>query len=175
MSLGWKHLPCINLSERHHSASLSVRRHSAQLSILPLDHVHLLGHKRSMVGPLGCVINGVWDVSRGRIVHSLGMLWDQRHRLGSLCCRCRRRGGGLAFARASSLLAIGSHHWAASGIGRIFLVVMDALHVVEEVVSPWESVAREATLTAGISAQMWPVAVPVHSVCFSFVPQKTSS
>jgi hypothetical protein len=52
---------------------------------------------------------------------------------------------------------------------------MDALHVVEEVVSPWETVAREATLTAGISAQMWPVAVPVHSVCFSFVPQKTSS
>jgi hypothetical protein len=52
-------------------------------------------------------------------------------------------------------------------------VVVDPLHVVEEVVSPWKSIAKKATFTASILAQMWPVTMPMHAVCFSFMSEQT--
>ena len=44
-----------------------------------------------------------------------------------------------------------------------------------QVVSPWEAIARYATLTARIDAQMWPVSMSVHAMSLSFVPEETGS
>ena len=51
-------------------------------------------------------------------------------------------------------------------------MVVDTLHVVKQVISPWEAIARDTTVATRIVAQMWPLTVSVHSVCFSFMSKE---
>ena len=164
-----------------HLAPLSFSRQPVELSIL-VDHVHLVGHEGSLLGPLWHglipvdwfdVIDRPWQVSCGREVHGLDILFHKGQCLWSLCSWRWRRGGCLALASATLLLATSSCHRGASGLRWRLLVVVDPPHVVEEVVSPWKSSARNATVTASILAQMWPVTMPMHAVCFSFMSEQT--
>ena len=171
----WKHLPCIKLIARHHSASMSVSRQSAELSILSLEEVHLLGHKRVLMCPLGSVIDGLWNISCCWIVHGRNMLRSNWHRLGSLCRWGRWRVRGLALARSRLLMTVSSCERAARLIGQILFVIVNTLHMIEQVVPSREPTARCAAVTARIVAQVRSFAVPMHAVCFSFVPEQTSS
>lgn len=54
-------------------------------------------------------------------------------------------------------------------------MVVDTLHVVEQVVSPWEPIANYAPLAASIVAKMWAIAVAVHTVGFSFMAKEARS
>lgn len=162
---------CQSYLSRYHSAPLSMRRKSAGLSSLSLGNVHLFGQESTLVGPLRSVIHGLWSVSRRSVKHGLGMLRGEGHRLWSLCRWCRGRVGRLALASTCLLLALGTHHCAARVVGQIFLVIMNTLHMVEQIVPSREPIARSAAFTARIVAQVWPFAVSVHAVCFSFMPQ----
>ena len=62
-------------------------------------------------------------------------------------------------------------HWLAGSIVRGTLLLW-LLLVVEEVVTPWEAVAWDAPLAAGIEAKMGSLSMSVHTVCLSFVPQQ---
>lgn len=54
-------------------------------------------------------------------------------------------------------------------------MVMDTLHVVKQIVSPWESIAGNAALAAGVVAQMWTVTMAMHSVGFPLVAEQAGS
>jgi hypothetical protein len=84
------------------------------------------------------------------------------------------RRGCLALATCSLLLA----RWirvrsfrAGESSASILSVVVHSLHVVEQVVPPRETVARKATLTSGVEAEMRSVTVTVHAVGLTFVAE----
>lgn len=54
-------------------------------------------------------------------------------------------------------------------------MVMDSLHVIKQVVPPGKAIARDATLTSWVVAQVRPVTVSVHSMSLSFMTQETGS
>ena len=170
--IGRKHLPYFNLIAHCHSVSLSMCRHSAKLSALSMDGIHWSGHHRVLVGPLRCIIDRLRNVSGSRIVHACSVLRGDRHRLRSLCRWGGRRVRWLALARSSLLLSVCPRERATSLIGQIFLVIVDALHVVEEIIPSREAIARSTAFTASVVAQMWSFAVSMHAVCFSFVTKE---
>ena len=152
--------------------------------IRTLHNVDLLGQQRPLVVPLGVedalpvlgvpswllrLIHGLWEVA-GWLEEPL-RLRRQRHRLMTLRRRLHhRRGGCLSFA-AACLLGCFNYHGTANGRALILLVVMDTLHVVKQVVPSWKAIARNSTFASRVVAQVRPVAMSVHSMCFSFMPE----
>jgi hypothetical protein len=47
--------------------------------------------------------------------------------------------------------------------------------VVKQVVSPWETIARESTLAAGVEAKVRSVTVTVHAVSLALMAEEASS
>ena len=54
-------------------------------------------------------------------------------------------------------------------------MVVHSLHVVEQVVPPWEAVARKSTLTASVEAEVWSVTMAMHAVSLALVAKQASS
>ena len=187
---------CDQLLLRAHSASSSFRRQSTELFnvlaealevvlvVWTFHETHLLGQEFSLVGPLGqdaspllilpdwlVVKHGLREVRRSMLVHDLGLLWRQRYGLLALRDLLHgRRCGCLSLAATSPLLATAiSGNWAARGRFRIFLVVVYTLHVVKQVVSPWKSIARNATFTSWIVTKVWPVTMSMHAMGLSLM------
>lgn len=51
-------------------------------------------------------------------------------------------------------------------------MIMDTLHVVKQVIPPWKAIARDSALAARVVAEVRPIAMSMHTVCFSFVPEQ---
>jgi hypothetical protein len=54
-------------------------------------------------------------------------------------------------------------------------VVVHPLHVVKQVVSPWETIARESALATSVEAKVRSVTVAVHAVSLALVAEEASS
>jgi hypothetical protein len=57
----------------------------------------------------------------------------------------------------------------------ILTVIVYSFHVVKEVVSPWEAIARESALAASVEAKVRAVTVAVHAVSLALVAEEASS
>jgi len=55
------------------------------------------------------------------------------------------------------------------------IVLVHTLHMVEEVVATREAVTRHSSLAVPEVAQVWPGAVPMHTVSFPLVTEKACS
>jgi hypothetical protein len=53
-------------------------------------------------------------------------------------------------------------------------VIVYSLHVVKQVVSPWETIARESALTSSVEAKVRSVTVAVHAMSLAFVTEEAS-
>jgi hypothetical protein len=56
----------------------------------------------------------------------------------------------------------------------ILTVIVYSFHVVKEVVSPWEAIARESALAASVEAKVRAVTVAVHAVSLALVAEEAS-
>lgn len=83
-----------------------------------------------------------------------------------------RRARGLALGTLDPLLRLSSQDRTTSSVHGVLLMVMDSLHVVEQIVSPREAMTWDSSITALIVAKMWPVAVSMHPVSFSFMTEQ---
>ena len=57
----------------------------------------------------------------------------------------------------------------------ILTVIVYSLHVIKQVVSPWEAIARESALAASVEAKVRAVTVAVHAVSLALVAEEASS
>ena len=98
----------------------------------------------------------------------------QCHRLLTLYGRFRDQGTGwLPLGSFDFLLCLSAQDRAASGVDSVLLMIVDTLHMVKEVVSPWKAIAQDSALTARVIAQVWSITMAVHSMCFSFMTEQT--
>lgn len=81
---------------------------------------------------------------------------------------------GLALPAADLLVSLRSD-WAVGLLRDVLLVVVDALHVVEQIISAWEATARDAAFTAFVPAQVGTIAMAVHAVGLALVTEEASS
>lgn len=142
--------------------------------------VHLEGNEFVGVVPLAVhVALGSWNWT----VRLLGiesnrdgvLLWDSNG-LGGHGLSLQSSSGGLITGGNGLSLAAG---WLTGTVvcGStvmlwFLLVVMDSLHVIEEIIPPRKAMARDAAFTARVEAQVWALAVAVHAMSLSFVPQQ---
>jgi hypothetical protein len=83
---------------------------------------------------------------------------------GCLCSRPRRL--SLAADRLTAITTL---------LAGLLLVVMDALHVVKQVVSPGESISWNTSFTSRVEAEVGAITMTMHPVCLSFMAEQTSS
>lgn len=57
----------------------------------------------------------------------------------------------------------------------ILSVVMYSLHVVKQVVPPWESISGKSSLAASVEAKVWAVTVTVHAMGLALVAKQARS
>lgn len=105
--------------------------------------------------------------------NSLTLLWHRNRLLTSDGWFRDKRAGWLPLGPFDLLLGLSTKDRIASGVDSVLLMVMDTLHMVKQVVSPWKAVAQYSTVTAGIKACKWLVTMPMHSMCFSFMAEQT--
>jgi len=178
---------------------LDVLAQTLQISLVirALDEIHLAREELPLIGPLGIrdtlpVLAGLAGLllsslfTHGRLVvypwclrlcqNLFGLVPDRRR--CSLTLRdglLTREAGSLALAAAASSGALGltgEDRATCQGI-RLLFVVMHPFHVIEQVISTRKAVAGNAALAAWIVADMGPVSVPMHTVCFSLMSQET--
>ena len=77
----------------------------------------------------------------------------------------------LAATGSSGVGCITGRAWAGRQRGRVFLVVVDALHVVKQVVPPGKAVSWDPALAARVVAQVGTVAVSMHPVGFPLMAE----
>ena len=53
-------------------------------------------------------------------------------------------------------------------------MVVHSLHMVEQVVPPWEAIARKSTLAASVEAKVGSVTVTMHAVSLTLVTEQAS-
>jgi len=68
-------------------------------------------------------------------------------------------------------ICIGSF-WAWEASASILTVIVYPLHVIKQVVSPWETIAWESALAASVEAEMRSVTVAVHAVSLALVAEE---
>ena len=90
--------------------------------------------------------------------------------------RCGRRRSFALTARTLLLSNVRIHGVRAwKTCAGVLSVVMYSLHVVKQVVPPWEAISRKSSLAAGVEAKVWTVAVTVHAMGLPFVAEQAGS